>query len=48
VGAPLEDPWKLAQEWPESELVVVEGEGHTGGPAMTAEIVAATDRARVA
>jgi proline iminopeptidase len=48
VGAPLEDPWRLAQEWPGSELVVVEGEGHTGGPAMTAEIVAATDRARVA
>jgi proline iminopeptidase len=37
-------PWALARAWPGSELVVVDGEGHRGGEARTAALVAATDR----
>jgi proline iminopeptidase len=43
LSSPLERPWRLARRWPGAELVVVEGEGHTGGDAMGAAIVAATD-----
>jgi len=46
VGAPLDVPWALAAAWPASELVVVEGEGHRGGPGLTGAVVAATDRFR--
>ena len=44
VSSPLDVPWSLARSWEGSELVVVDGEGHTGGPAMTDAVVAATDR----
>jgi proline iminopeptidase len=44
VSSPLDVPWSLARAWPGSELVVVDGEGHMGGPAMTDAVVAATDR----
>jgi proline iminopeptidase len=43
VGGPLGAAWELAQAWRGSELVVVEGAGHTS--AMLREhVVAATDR----
>ena len=45
--APLITPWKLAQAWPGSELVIINNAGHSpseGG--MSAAIVAATNRFR--
>jgi proline iminopeptidase len=44
LSAPLDVPWRLAQAWPGSELIVVDDEGHRGGSAMTAAIVGATKR----
>ena len=44
LGAPLEGAWSVAQRWPGAELVVVEGEGHTGGERRWAAVKAATDR----
>jgi proline iminopeptidase len=44
VSSPLDVPWRLARAWPDSELVVIDDEGHRGGPAMTEAIVAATRR----
>ena len=44
LGSPLDVPWRLAEAWPGSELVVVEGEGHHGGSGMTDALVAATRR----
>jgi proline iminopeptidase len=35
--------WELAQVWPDAELHLV-NTGHTGGPDMTALLIAATDR----
>jgi proline iminopeptidase len=44
VSSPLDIPWKLANAWDASELLVVDDEGHGGGPGMADAIVAATDR----
>ena len=33
LSGPLQGPWRLHRAWPDSELVVVENEGH-GGPEM--------------
>ncbi|HEV8390340.1 MAG TPA: prolyl aminopeptidase [Dongiaceae bacterium] len=42
---PLVTPWRLAQHWPGSELIIVGEAGHDAGhPDMSAWIVAATDR----
>ena len=42
---PLLTPWRLAQHWPGSELIVVDRAGHDAGhPAIADHIVAATDR----
>jgi proline iminopeptidase len=46
LGSPLATPWALAQSWPASELVVVEGAGHFGD-AMVEPLLAATDRFRL-
>ena len=35
--------WRLARDWPESQLVVIDDEGHRGGPATNAALVHATD-----
>ena len=43
---PIDLFWRLARDWPESELVVIEGEGHLGGAATDAALVCATDRVR--
>jgi proline iminopeptidase len=37
-------PWLLARAWPGSELVLIDDAGHGGSAAVTAAIVAATDR----
>jgi proline iminopeptidase len=44
VSAPPDIPWQLAQVWRDSELAIVEGEGHHGGKSMTETIVSATRR----
>lgn len=44
VSAPLDVPWRLASAWPGSELVIVDDEGHTGGPGRNAGVIAATAR----
>ena len=35
VSSPLDAPWRIHQAWPDSELIVVDDEGH-GGEAMAA------------
>ncbi len=45
LGSPLVTAWELAQAWPNSELVIVSGAGHSStGPGMSEAIIAATDR----
>jgi proline iminopeptidase len=45
LGTPLVTPWRLAQHWSGSELVIVDEAGHDAGhPGMSECIVAATDR----
>ena len=45
LGSPLEGPWRLAQAWPDAELVVVDEAGHeTTTPGMMESILAAIDR----
>jgi proline iminopeptidase len=44
LSSPLDVPWYLARAWKDSELVVIEDEGHGGGQGMTAAIVTATRR----
>ena len=45
LSAPLVTAWELAQVWPGSELVIVQGAGHsTGDPGMPEAIINATDR----
>lgn len=45
VGSPLVSAWELARAWPDSELVVVPGAGHsTSDPGMDAALVEAADR----
>ena len=45
LAGPLVTAWELAQNWPKSELVVVNGAGHSSGdPGMTEALMAATAR----
>jgi proline iminopeptidase len=44
LGHPIDLFWALARGWPESELVIVDDEGHRGGRATDAALVRATDR----
>jgi proline iminopeptidase len=43
LGGPLVTAWELARAWPGSELVVVDGSGHTSS-GLGDRVVAATDR----
>jgi proline iminopeptidase len=43
--SPLVTAWELAQAWPDSELVIVSGAGHSSSdPGMSEVLIAATDR----
>jgi proline iminopeptidase len=43
--APLVTAWELAQAWPDSELVIISGAGHSPlGAGMDEALIAATDR----
>jgi proline iminopeptidase len=44
LGGPVIIAWELARAWPDAELVVVEGSGHTGNTAMQQELEAAGAR----
>jgi proline iminopeptidase len=44
ISSPLEVPWQLAKVLPNGELEIIGDEGHAGGDAMSAAIMAATDR----
>lgn len=45
VSSPLDVPWRLAQAWHGSELVIIDGEGHGGGGAGIVDaVVSATGR----
>lgn len=45
IGGPLITPWRLKQNWPGSELIVVSEAGHDArDPGMSESITAATDR----
>ncbi len=41
---PIDLFWRLARDWPESELVLIENEGHRGGRATDVALVRATDK----
>lgn len=44
-GGPLVTAWELAQAWPDSELMIIPGAGHTAQDAgMTEAVIAATNR----
>ena len=45
LSGPLDIAWHLAQAWPGSELIVVDGAGHSAGdPGMSEALIAATYR----
>jgi proline iminopeptidase len=45
LGSPLVTAWELAQAWASSELVIVNGAGHSStDPGMSEALIAATDR----
>jgi proline iminopeptidase len=43
LSCPTELVWRLARDWGDSELMVIDEEGHRGGAATTAALVHATD-----
>jgi proline iminopeptidase len=43
LGCPADLLWRLARDWPESRLVIIDDEGHRGGPATDTALVHATD-----
>ena len=43
LGVPLETAWRLAKSWPDARLVVVEDDGHSGGPSTRGHVLAALD-----
>jgi proline iminopeptidase len=43
LGCPADLLWGLARGWPESQLLMIDGEGHRGGPRTNAALVHATD-----
>jgi proline iminopeptidase len=42
--APIANAWELKRVWPRAELVIVGDAGHSGSPALTRELIRATDR----
>jgi proline iminopeptidase len=47
VSSPADVPWRLAQAWPDAELVLIGDEGHgLGGDGTSEAVLAATDRFR--
>lgn len=44
LSCPLSTAWELAKAWPDAELKVIDGSGHTGGPGMAEAILDAAER----
>lgn len=44
LGHPIDLLWQLSRDWPESELVLIDDDGHRGGRATDAALARATDR----
>ncbi len=45
LAGPLVTAWELAEAWPDGELVIVSGAGHSSAdPGMTESVISATDR----
>ena len=44
LSSPLDVAWHLSQAWPDSELVIIDDEGHTGGDRRSDIVISATDR----
>jgi proline iminopeptidase len=43
LGGPTGLLWRLARDWPEGELILIDDEGHRGGPGTDAALVRALD-----
>jgi proline iminopeptidase len=43
LGHPIDLFWRLARDWPDSELVLIDEQGHRGGSATDVALVRATD-----
>jgi proline iminopeptidase len=43
LGHPIDLFWRLARDWPDSELVLIDEQGHRGGGATDVALVRATD-----
>jgi proline iminopeptidase len=48
ISGPPDVAWRLAQVWPDAELVLVDEEGHGLSTDATQAVLAATDRFRSA
>jgi proline iminopeptidase len=44
LSSPIDVPWQLHRQWPDSELVIVDEGRHSGGHGMREALLAATDR----
>jgi len=44
LGSPLVTAWTMARAWPEADLKVIAGAGHSSGPGMAEAVVEALDR----
>ena len=44
ISGPAITPWELARAWPDAELFVIDGSGHTGSPAFNEAARAGADR----
>lgn len=44
LSSPLDVPWAVAEAWPDSELTILDEEGHTGGAGGIDAVISATDR----
>ena len=42
--APIGNAWELHRLWPSSEMVIVDDAGHSRNPALTSELIRASDR----
>jgi proline iminopeptidase len=47
LGAPIGNAWDLKRVWPRAELRIVDDTGHSATPALSHEVVSATDRLAV-
>jgi proline iminopeptidase len=44
LASPLQTAWELARAWPDAELTIIDGSGHTGSSAMRGAVIEAAER----